>query len=133
MKVLYLGGTGEISYECLLRSVAAGHECAVFNRGHDPEPLPDGVRRIVGDMAAAADYNQLGRELFDVVCQFRAYASDDCQKDLDLFAGRCGQYVFISSTPPIKSRPGRDESRNERRSRIRFGSTRGKRHWPNRS
>jgi nucleoside-diphosphate-sugar epimerase len=105
MKVLYIGGTGEISYECLLRSVAAGHECTLFNRGRDPEPLPAGVRRIVGDMTSQADYDGLGRELFDVVCQFRAYTSDDCQKDLKLFGGRCGQYVFISTASAYQKPP----------------------------
>ena len=57
MKILYIGGTGEISYECLLQSVEAGHHCTIFNRGRDSEPLPTGVRRIAGDMASEADYN----------------------------------------------------------------------------
>ena len=48
MKVLYIGGTGEISYECVHASAAAGHEVTVFNRGRSDEPLPDGVRRITG-------------------------------------------------------------------------------------
>jgi nucleoside-diphosphate-sugar epimerase len=109
MKVLYIGGTGEISYECLLRSVEAGHHCTVFNRGRDSEPLPGGVRRIVGDMASQTDYNELGRETFDVVCQFRAFTSEDGQRDLNIFGGRCGQYVFISTAsayqkPPLAGR-----------------------------
>src|SRR5690242_19163256 len=109
MKVLYIGGTGEISYECLLRSVSAGHQCAVFNRGRDPESLPAGVRRIVGDMSNDAEYAALGRENFDVVCQFRAFTSDDGRRDLEVFGGRCGQFIFISTAsayqkPPLQGR-----------------------------
>jgi nucleoside-diphosphate-sugar epimerase len=105
MNILYIGGTGEISYECLLRSVEAGHTCTVFNRGRDPDPLPAGVRRIVGDAANHADYSQLGRERFDVVCQFRAYTADEGQRDLKVFAGNCGQYVFISTASAYQKPP----------------------------
>ena len=107
MKVLYIGGTGEISYECLLQSVEAGHHCTVFNRGRDSEPLPAGVRRIVGDFASQTDYDQLGRESFDVVCQFRAFTIDDGRRDLKIFGGRCGQYVFISTASAYQKPPPR--------------------------
>ena len=73
MKVLYIGGTGEISYECVRRSAEIGQQVTVFNRGRGEEPLPPGVRRIVGDLADEAAYARLGEEGFDVVCQFLAY------------------------------------------------------------
>ena len=41
MKVLYIGGTGEISYCCVAESARAGHEVTVFNRGQIDEPLPN--------------------------------------------------------------------------------------------
>jgi len=105
MKVLYIGGTGEISYECLLRSVEVGQECTVFNRGRDPEPLPDGVRRVVGDMSNQAEYAALGRENFDVVCQFRAFTTDDGRRDIEVFAGRCAQFIFISTASAYQKPP----------------------------
>ena len=40
---------------------------------------------------------RLGRETFDVVCQFRAFTIDDGRRDLKIFGGRCGQYVFVST------------------------------------
>jgi nucleoside-diphosphate-sugar epimerase len=105
MKVLYIGGTGEISYECLLQSVEAGHHCTVFNRGRDSEPLPARVRRVIGDFASETDYDQLGRETFDVVCQFRAFTIEDGRRDLKIFSGRCGQYVFISTASAYQKPP----------------------------
>jgi len=97
MKVLYIGGTGDISYECLQRSVAAGHECTVFNRGREPEPLPSTVRRIVGDLTKDADFARLGNEYFDVVCQFKTFTLDDLRRDIRVFTGHCGQFIFIST------------------------------------
>jgi len=97
MKVLYIGGTGEISYECVRRSVECGHDVTVLNRGRRDEPLGDGVREVTGDLACDAPYAALGDERFDAVCQFLAYRMETVQRDAEFFAGRCGQYVFISS------------------------------------
>ena len=107
MKVLYVGGTGTISYACVHRSVAVGHEVTVFNRGRNDEPLPDGVRRITGDVSDAAAYARLGEEGFDVVCQFLAYSLETVQRDVEVFGGRCAQYVFISSASAYQKPPRR--------------------------
>ncbi len=109
MRILYIGGTGEISYECLRGCASAGHRCTVFNRGRDPEPLPEGVGRIIGDITDAAACASLARERFDIVCQFRGYSVEDARRDIELFSGNCGQYVFISSAsayhkPPLGGR-----------------------------
>ena len=97
MKVLYIGGTGEISYSCVRESVRLGQDVTVFNRGRCEEPLPEGVRQITGDLNDEAPYRKLGEESWDVVCQFLAYEVEDARRDLKVFGGRCGQYVFISS------------------------------------
>jgi nucleoside-diphosphate-sugar epimerase len=107
MKVLYIGGTGEISYECVHRSVAIGHEVTVFNRGRADEPLPAEVRRITGDLADEAGYAKLRDEGFDVVCQFLAYRMETVRRDVEVFGGACGQYVFISSASAYQKPPAR--------------------------
>jgi len=107
MKVLYIGGTGEISYECVRRSAEIGQQVTVFNRGRGEEPLPPGVRRIVGDLADEAAYARLGEEGFDVVCQFLAYQTAAVQRDVRVFGGRCRQYVFISSASAYQKPPQR--------------------------
>ena len=40
MRVLYVGGTGEISFACIHESVRLGHDVTVFNRGHHNGGLP---------------------------------------------------------------------------------------------
>lgn len=97
MRVLYIGGTGEISYACVCRSRAVGQEVTVFNRGTSVEALPEGVAHIKGDIADAALYASLARDNFDVVCQFLTFTPAEMQRDIDTFAGHCGQFVFVSS------------------------------------
>jgi len=105
MKVLYIGGTGEISYECVRASAAAGQDVTVFNRGRTVgERLPDGVRRVTGELNDAT-YRGLGRERFDVVCQFLAYEPTQIEADLEVFGGNTGQYLFISTASAYEKPP----------------------------
>lgn len=97
MKILYIGGTGEISYSCLKASAAMGHCCTVYNRGRSGETLPEGTRQIAGELGDKSTYAKLAGENFDVVCQFLAYSPNDVERDIATFGGRCGQYVFIST------------------------------------
>lgn len=96
-RVLFIGGTGEISTSCVRRAAAVGHEVAIFTRGQTAEPLPDSVRTITGDLASQADLDALAAEHFDAVCQFIAFDAEQVNRDIETFAGHCGQYVFISS------------------------------------
>jgi nucleoside-diphosphate-sugar epimerase len=106
MKVLYIGGTGEISYACVAAGAALGQEITVFNRGRNDEPLPAGVRTIRGELNDAT-YRALGDGGFDVVCQFLAYTPGQIERDLAIFGGRIAQYVFIS-TASAYEKPPRD-------------------------
>lgn len=107
MKVLYIGGTGQISAACVRRSVEVGQDVAVFNRGLSGEELPKGVRQITGDLSDDGAYAALGEERWDVVCQFLAYEPATVRRDVAVFGGRCGQYVFISSASAYQKPPSR--------------------------
>ena len=45
LSVLYIGGTGQISWPCLELSVAAGHDTTILNRSRTPSHCPKGSRR----------------------------------------------------------------------------------------
>jgi nucleoside-diphosphate-sugar epimerase len=109
MRVLYIGGTGQISFDCVHESVRLGHDVTVFNRGHNNAGLPDNVRLIAGNVGGDSAYGRLAAEHFDVVCQFRLFTRAEMRRDLALFAGHCGQYVFISSASayqkPLRTLP----------------------------
>ncbi len=53
---------------------------------------------IIGDADDAASVAAaVGSREFDVVANFRAFRPEQVQADVELFAGRTGQYLFISS------------------------------------
>ncbi|HTT66678.1 MAG TPA: NAD-dependent epimerase/dehydratase family protein [Gemmatimonadales bacterium] len=109
MRVLYVGGTGEISFDCIHESVRLGHEVTVYNRGHHNAGLPAECRLVAGDVRDDAAYGRLAREGFDAVCQFRLFTPAELTRDLGIFTGHCGQYVFISSASayrkPVRGLP----------------------------
>jgi nucleoside-diphosphate-sugar epimerase len=70
--------------------------------------VPDGVtvhRADVRDRDAVAA--AVGGRDFDVVANFLAFTPKHVQADVDLFAGRVGQYVFISSASAYQTPPAR--------------------------
>ena len=97
MRVLYIGGTGEISLACVQAAQRAGHEVTVYNRGRRSASVLLGVNQIIGDFTDLASYKTLASGGFDVVCQFLAFSPESVERDIEIFAGRCRQYVFIST------------------------------------
>ncbi len=97
MRILFIGGTGIISTACTDLALARGHELFLCNRGKRASP-PAGAKLIAADVhderAAAA---ALDGRTWDAVVDFIAYTPDDIERDLRLFRGRTGQFVFISS------------------------------------
>jgi nucleoside-diphosphate-sugar epimerase len=112
LSVLYIGGTGQISLPCVEASVAAGHKVTVLNRGKTVTSLPKGVETIVGDMTADA-YFDIGARHFDVVAQFRLYTPAQMKRDIAIFTGKTGQYIFISSAS-VYEKPVRHYMMTER-------------------
>ncbi|WP_353826889.1 SDR family oxidoreductase [Agromyces sp. SYSU T0242] len=114
-RILFIGGSGIISSACVRRALAVGHDVTVLNRGGSSalRPLPGDVRKIAADVRDVhAVKEALGRGgvdplEFDVVCQFVAFAPDHVRADLELFEGRIGQYVFISSASAYQTPPSR--------------------------
>lgn len=96
MRMLFLGGTGIISTACTQLAVARGHEVFVLNRGH--RELPEGAHSLVADLHDEAAVKALvARRSWDAVVDFVAFTPQDIERDLRLFQGHVGQFVFISS------------------------------------
>jgi nucleoside-diphosphate-sugar epimerase len=104
LRVLFVGGTGNISLPCVAEAAKAGHHVTVFNRGATGALLPAGVNSIAGEMGDAR-YRELGRGGFDVVCQFIAFTPDQVVRDLEVFSGGNVQYIFISSASVYQKPP----------------------------
>jgi nucleoside-diphosphate-sugar epimerase len=98
MKALIIGGTGTLSSAVAREALAQGWDVTLVNRGNRPGRAPEGARRLtadVGDEAALAAV--LADERFDVVADFIAFAPEQARRDLGLFRGRTGQFIFVSS------------------------------------
>jgi len=99
MRALLIGGTGNISSH-ITRQLAEDKDWEVWllNRGNKSGALPDSVYVINADIN---DEELAGRKLdcmtFDVVADFIAYTPDQVERDIRLFEGRIGQYIFIST------------------------------------
>jgi nucleoside-diphosphate-sugar epimerase len=108
MRVLFIGGTGIISSACVPLALARGIDLTLLNRGQSTRrPRPDGVPVIQADVRDRdATRRALGDRSWDAVVNWIAFTPEHVQQDIEVFDGRTGQYVFISSasayqTPPM--------------------------------
>ena len=110
LKVLFVGGTGVISSACAREAVTGDHdvELYVLNRGQSARDLPDGVTELRGDIREPESVRKAVAGLeFDSVVDFVAFTAGHVRADLDLFRGRTGQYVFISTASAYQTPPSR--------------------------
>jgi nucleoside-diphosphate-sugar epimerase len=110
LKVLFIGGTGVISSACVREAVGGDHDVELFvlNRGQSARVLPPGVTQLRGDVREAESVRKAVAGLdFDSVVDFVAFTAGHVRADLDLFRGRTGQYVFISTASAYQTPPSR--------------------------
>jgi len=98
MKVLFIGGTGNISLAVTQLAAARGIELTLLRRGQRTADLPEGVNTITADINdEAAVAKTLGDRHFDAVVDWIAFTPAQIERDIRLFRGRTHQFVFISS------------------------------------
>ena len=98
MKLLFLGGTGNISTACVDLALERGHDVTILNRGRTASRLGRPVRAVAGER----DDGRLLRSLaeatrFDAIVDFLCYRSEQAETAIEAFAGRTSQYVFIGT------------------------------------
>lgn len=99
MKVLFIGGTGNISGACSRLASQKGMEVFVLNRGNTNRAMPEGIKTIIADIHKAYEVKNAIKDYhFDVVVNFIAFTPEDIQNDYDIFKNKTDQYIFISST-----------------------------------
>ncbi len=109
LRVLFIGGSGVISAACSRLAVEAGIELFVLNRGKTAiRPLPPGATLLRADIREPASVREEIKGLdFDAVADWVAFTPDQVRNDIELFAGRTRQYVFISSASAYQTPPAR--------------------------
>lgn len=106
MRVLFIGGSGIISSACSALAVQRGVDLFLLNRGQSTRPIPAAAHLLQGDIRQPASIEAvLGDLTFDAVVEWVAFTPDQVQTDIDLFARRCRQYIFISSASAYQTPP----------------------------
>lgn len=102
MKILFIGGTGNISWYCATKAQQAGHEVWILNRGKSTKtrrPSPLNAKQLYADMRDVLSVkNALKNMEFDVVADFICYTPEQALTDIKLFRNITKQFIFISST-----------------------------------
>lgn len=109
MKVLFIGGTGIISSACSTLAVEQEIDLTILNRGvNQQRPAPQKAHLLQADIRNPEETREVLRgKTFDAVVDWVAYTTDHIRTDLDLFKGKVGQYVFISSASVYQVPPAR--------------------------
>jgi len=101
MRVLIIGGTGNISTATTRELVARGVEVTHVNRDRtrSTAAIPAGVRTIVGDRTdyPAFEARMRAEGPFDAVIDMVGYEPTDAESAIRAFRGRTAQYIFCST------------------------------------
>jgi nucleoside-diphosphate-sugar epimerase len=102
VKILIIGGTGNISWRLSQAALEQRWHVTVLNRGapdRKRRPAPRGAEFILADMRDAASVeNALGSRSFDAIVDFICYNEQQARQAVSTFAGRTPHYLFISTT-----------------------------------
>lgn len=110
MRSLVLGGSTFVGRRLVNQLAARGDEAAVLNRGRTPSALPADVRRLVADRTDAASMRAAlaGTDwdaVYDVSGFVMVAGGSPISELLELFDGRTGAYVFVSSVMAYQPTP----------------------------
>lgn len=97
MKVLFIGGTGNISTSVSRLAIERGIDLYLLNRGRSGVTI-EGATQLTGDISDVPAIQALLKDHhFDVVVNWIAFTKDHIERDIALFKGKTHQYIFISS------------------------------------
>ena len=83
MRVLVIGGTGNISSGVVAALLERNHQVVLFNRGQRPDPPPPDVQVIHGDRREREDFDsKLRAEKFDAVIDMISFDAADAASSM---------------------------------------------------
>ncbi|HVO10642.1 MAG TPA: NAD-dependent epimerase/dehydratase family protein [Vicinamibacteria bacterium] len=95
--MLIVGGTRFLGHELAWRTLAAGHQLTLLNRGTRPDAFGDRVERLRGDRRGPDFGRLLAGRSFDAAVDLAAYDAADGRQAVEALDGRVGHYLAISS------------------------------------
>lgn len=98
MKILCIGGSGNISASVVKLGLSRGHEIMILNRHGDKELEALGARHIPCDINEGTQLKDAVAGLdIDVAMDFICFTPEQARRDYEAFCGRVRQFIFISS------------------------------------
>ena len=104
MKILFVGGTGNISTSVSRSVLEKGVDLYHLNRGK--RPAIERVKSLVADIRNVDQAKKvLSDHKWDIVVNWIAFTPEDVLRDFELFEGNVRQYIFISSASVYQKPP----------------------------
>ncbi len=110
MRLLIIGGTGNISTAVTRTLQTQGHELTLFNNdAARPDWLRPEVKVLSGDRKNYAAFEQqfAGLGPWDCVVDMIAFEPEDAECDVRVFRGRTKQFIFCSTVDVYDKTPNR--------------------------
>jgi nucleoside-diphosphate-sugar epimerase len=105
MKVLFIGGTGNISTSLSKLCIERGIDLFLLNRGNRDVKIP-GATAIKCDISNLDQAEQsLEKHTWDAVVNWIAFLEKDVERDIALFRNKTKQYILISSASVYQKPP----------------------------
>ncbi|MDR0518031.1 MAG: NAD-dependent epimerase/dehydratase family protein [Fibromonadaceae bacterium] len=101
MKILFIGGNGNISWNCAQEALKKGHEVWVLNRDSGSvmrRKLPKDVNLLKADIGKPEEVKQaIKGKKFDAIADFICFVPEQAKQDVEIYNGICEQFIFVSS------------------------------------
>ena len=99
MKILVIGGTGNISRWFTHSLAESGADLTLYNRGTSTLSFPGKVRCIKGDRTDRPLFRRQMEEagVFDCIIDMVGFEPEDARQAVEVFQGRTAQFIFCST------------------------------------
>jgi nucleoside-diphosphate-sugar epimerase len=99
MKILIIGGTGNISRWFTHSLAESGAEVTLYNRGNNSMSFPGKIRYISGDRTDVPTFRHQMETagMFDCVIDMVGFEPEDARQAVEIFSGKTGQFIFCST------------------------------------
>src|SRR4029077_17529847 len=95
LRILILGGTGNIGPYHVAAAVSRGHQVSIFSRGRTVTDLPKGVERLIGDRSG--DWSAIQGRDWDEVIDIATFGPGWVRSLGEALQGHVAHYTFIST------------------------------------
>lgn len=106
MKMLFIGGNGNISWYCVDLALRRGHNVYILNRSMTTKTrraVQLGVQKLTADIHDLATVQKMLYDCaFDVVLDFICYNEKHAAEAVQLFSGKTKHFIYISSDSVYK-------------------------------